>query len=217
MRSLETHRCIDWHRPPEDRDPRLSTKPLFGEARGQMFGIMAYRTQDGEVGNAKAFSGQFNGVWDVDGWAPPLIDETAFWAETSPIEREIKRLGRRMAALEDDAPLQAELNRERKTLSRQLMREIHEMYELPNFRGRTASLFEAFNGRGIPTGTADCCAPKLLALAARQGWRPIGLAEFFWGRENRSGTRSHGSFYPACEEKCRPILGYMLCGLDNTP
>ena len=45
--------------------------------------------------------------------------------------------------------------------------------------------------------------------------RLFGLAEFYWGRENRSGNRRHALFYPSCEEKCRPILGFMLCGLEE--
>lgn len=217
MAALEAQGCIDWHLPERERDPRLSTEPLFGEARGQMFGVMVYQTPEGSTGVARAFSGQFNGVWHVDGWAPPLLDVEQFERETFHMEREIKRLGRMIARLDPRDALRAVLNRERRDISRELMREIHAMYRLPSFRGDVVSLSEAFVGGGIPTGTADCCAPKLIAQAARNGWSPLGLAEFFWGRENRSGSKQHGRFYAACEEKCRPILGHLLCGLDNTP
>jgi hypothetical protein len=67
----------------------------------------------------------------------------------------------------------------------------------------------------MPTGTGDCCGPKLLAQAAIEGLRPLGLAEFYWGRENRSGSRRHTTFSASCPEKCGPILGFMLCGLDE--
>lgn len=75
---------------------------------------------------------------------------------------------------------------------------------------------EAFcEDKGIPTGTGDCCAPKLLNYAARNRLKPIGISEFFFGRENKSETRKHGEFYPSCKIKCEPILGFMLCGLED--
>ncbi|MGY8674438.1 MAG: hypothetical protein ACKVHO_17840, partial [Verrucomicrobiia bacterium] len=68
---------------------------------------------------------------------------------------------------------------------------------------------------GLPGGVGDCCGPKLLQHAANTRLKPIGLAEFYWGGPHLSGKRQPGSFYPCCEEKCQPILGYMLCGLEN--
>lgn len=108
------------------------------------------------------------------------------------------------------------LRNKRKKLSRELMVKLHSLYRVTNFRAQTVSLSDAFRyDKGIPTGTGDCCAPKLLNQAAVLGLKPVGLAEFFWGKENRSGTRQHGQFYPCCIEKCRPILGFMLCGLSE--
>ena len=36
------------------------------------------------------------------------------------------------------------------------------------------------------------------------------MAEFWWGNSPKNEERIHGHFYPACEQKCRPILSYML-------
>ena len=44
---------------------------------------------------------------------------------------------------------------------------------------------------------------------------PIWLAEIYWGKANRSGTRMQGIFYSPCQEKCQPLLGFMLCGIGN--
>lgn len=213
MDDLERHGRIDWQMP--EGDPRLSIAPLFGEARGQMFGVMVFRDADGTHGVSKAFSGQFSGVWSVEGWAPPLVDQRSFDNLSEDIEPEIKRLGRRINRLDVHDPLRVELKRMRRELSSQLMRELHDLYTLTDFRGNTAPIRQVFQGSGIPTGTGDCCAPKLLRQAALNGWRPLGIAEFFWGRENRSGSRQHGRFYPACDEKCRPIMGFLLCGLQG--
>jgi hypothetical protein len=96
------------------------------------------------------------------------------------------------------------------------MQEIHAMYRLPNFRGQVVPLPLAVHPEGnAPTGTGDCCAPKLLGYAAAHNLTPLGLAEFYFGRTNRSGTREHGRFYPSCLDKCGRILGFMLCGLES--
>ena len=108
------------------------------------------------------------------------------------------------------------LLRERRKHSRTLMIELHALYRLHNFSGRTASLAEIFShNQGIPTGTGDCCAPKLFNYAAAHNLLPLALSEFYWGRENKSGSKKHGSFYTPCKEKCAPLLGFLLCGLEE--
>lgn len=216
MRDLEAHGRIDFCRPAHEADPAYSTAPLFGEARGHMFGVMAFRNADGSTGLVKAFSGQFNGQWLAPGWVGPLVDVDEFERVNTPGERRVKELGRMMREHEPGSETYARLRRERRELSRSLMAELHGLYRLRDFRGNERCLAQVFGpDRGIPTGTGDCCAPKLLHHAARNGLVPLGIAEFYWGRSNRSGTREHGRLYPSCREKCRPILGFMLCGLEE--
>ena len=40
------------------------------------------------------------------------------------------------------------------------------------------------------------------------------MAEFWWGPSPQSEIRHHGEFYPACRGKCKPVLTWMLQGLD---
>ncbi len=207
-------------------DTALDTAPLFGPARGKMFGVMECLQADGTVRTIQAFSGQYNGIWLVEGWAPPLFEIDDFLTLTVEKEKQIKQIG---AKIDQGIPHSADwlaARKERRQLSRQLMQDIHSLYRLANFRGETATLAEAFTGRngilsgipsGIPTGTGDCCAPKLLHFAAKNNLRPLGISEFFWGRENKSGGHQHGSFTSSCAEKCQPILGFMLCGLEEPP
>ncbi len=194
-----------------DGDPRLGLEYLHGPARGQMFGVLACRDRAGREHVLKAFSGQYNGIWLVPGWVPPILDPQEFMRVTGRDEPRIKELTRRIAALPADAPLRRTLLAGRRELSRDLMARIFDLYRLTNFRGLSRSLAEVFPGR-MPTGTGECCAPKLLHHAARLGLAPLGLAEFYLGRENKAATRAHGHFYAPCEEKCRPILGFLLCG-----
>jgi hypothetical protein len=128
------------------------------------------------------------------------------------VDKQIKDLGRSINEL-PEGPACRELILERKNLSQKLMKKIHSLYRVHNFRSEVRSLSDFFE-KGIPTGAGDCCAPKLLNTAAKQNLRPRSIAEIYWGRANRSGTRKQGNFYTPCREKCRPLLGFMLCGIE---
>lgn len=196
--------------------PELSTDLLFGPACGKMFGILEASTPAGERTLLHAFSGSYNGVWELTGWAPPLFDLTVFTMLTRPVDVQIKALGQEINSSTRQSPNLLNLRRDRRRLSRELMGEIHRLYRLHNFRGESFGLQKAFLGDGnMPSGTGDCCAPKLIDLAARRGLQPISLAEFYWGREGAAGKRCHGVFYSACSSKCTPILGSMLCGCNG--
>ncbi len=193
---------------------RYGTASLFGDARGKMFGVMVAQDRSGGEHIIRAFSGQFRGRWIVPGWAGPLFDRAAYRALHDPQETRIKLLGTKILdAVPGSAEYQA-LVKKRKALSQQLMQQLHALYRLNNFKGEEAGLADIFlPGQGIPTGTGDCCAPKLIHHAIRHDLKPLGIVEFFWGRENASGTRQHGCLYSSCRAKCYPLLGFMLCGL----
>ena len=216
MELLHREGTVDLFREQPRRDPALATEVLFGPARGKMFGVLQCRSAEGEIRHLYAFSGQYEGRWLVPGWVPPVFDPEDFARVHDPLERRIKEMGRALDNPATSAEQCLHLRRQRRLLSRRLMLDLHGLYRLPNPRGEELPMAEAYLGAGnMPTGTGDCCAPKLLAAACRLGLRPLGLSEFYWGRENRSGTRHHGRFSPPCEEKCLPILGFMLCGLDE--
>lgn len=213
MDQLTAEQRIDFVTPRSEADPRFSTDYLWGVARGQMFGVMVCRDQQGNAGVIKAFSGQYDGVWNVPGWVPPLVDAPTLARVSSGVEKYIKKLGKQIDEMPETDPGKAALKGKRKALSQALMKDIHAMYRIPNFRGEIKGLPDIVTGdRGIPTGTADCCAPKLLGYAARHSLSPLGIVEFYFGKENRSGTKKHGGMYTSCKEKCGRILGYMLCG-----
>lgn len=102
----------------------------------------------------------------------------------------------------------------RRTYSQSMLLVFQDLYQLQNFKGDQRSILNVFyEDRGIPTGSGDCCGPKLLHAAAKKGLTPLGLTEFYFGKRNKASTRFHKEFYPCCKNKCQPILGYMLCGL----
>jgi tRNA pseudouridine32 synthase / 23S rRNA pseudouridine746 synthase len=106
-----------------------------------------------------------------------------------------------------------ELKQQRSELSRQLQTQMHKAYSLMNFFGRSLSLQQLMPS-GLPTGTGDCCAPKLLHYAATHNLKPLAMAEFWWGGSYRD--KIQGEFYGACTERCQPLMGFLLSGLSQT-
>ena len=198
-----------------------STQPLFGEARGKMFGVLECETVKGKRVFLYGFSGQFSAAWKIAGWVPPLFDIATFNMLNTPNERRIKKISQHINRMNSRQPQKGPisiLKKKRKEFSQKLMLEIHQLYKVHNFNNEYASLRHAFLGSGgIPSGTGDCCAPKLLNHAAQQNLFPRSIAEFYWGKENRSKTKQHRTFYSSCAGKCIPILGFMLCGTTNPP
>ncbi|MFN9175844.1 MAG: pseudouridine synthase, partial [Synechocystis sp.] len=106
---------------------------------------------------------------------------------------------------------QHNLKQQRKQLSQQLTEQFHAAYSLTNFTGRSASLRSLLDQ--VSTGTGECCAPKLLHYAATNGFKPLSMAEFWWGTE--TNDKISGNFYGACAERCQPLMGFMLSGLGD--
>lgn len=127
---------------------------------------------------------------------------------------QIDRLRTDVAALEQ--PIEA-LREERRRRSADLQRRLFDQFRLLNARGEERTLtdiFEAYTGHLPPGGAGECAAPKLLQCAYRHGWRPLAMAEFWWGASPAGEHREHGRYYPACQSKCAPILRHMLQGLE---
>lgn len=123
-------------------------------------------------------------------------------AQLAPLESQIKAADEEIARLK----------RQRKALSRQLQEDLHESYSLTNFAGQSMPLQALAADSSLPTGTGDCCAPKLLHFAAEHSLRPLAMAEFWWG--SNTVDKQQGEFYGACTERCQPIMGFMLAGLS---
>lgn len=103
--------------------------------------------------------------------------------------------------------------RERRRLSAELTAAIHQTLEvaLPGGTRRAlGAVYEAVRGTPMPTGTGECAAPRLLHAANAAGQPVRALAELWWEPPSQRGPR-HGALVPPCDERCRPILGALLC------
>jgi tRNA pseudouridine32 synthase/23S rRNA pseudouridine746 synthase len=206
MESLEKHRCIDFDVPENQRNPQFVTDYLFSEARGKMFGILLCKDSQGNLHELRAFSSQYNGSWSVPNWVGPVFEPEEFSRMVEPVDSRIKELDSLILA----SSVPQNLEQERRDLSQNLMKEIHQLYEFTNSSADRAGFSEVWKTqKGIPNGAGDCCTIKLLNHAHQHQLKPVSLAEFFWGKANSSGTRQHGYFYPPCVEKCQPLLQWM--------
>lgn len=109
-----------------------------------------------------------------------------------------------------------DLKTRRKAMSEALQERIFRLFVVSNARGERRDLVEVFKPLGTlpPSGAGECCAPRLLNYAFNNGLHPVCMAEFWWGASPVGEVRHHGHFYPACRSKCKPILDFMLQGLD---
>ena len=131
----------------------------------------------------------------------------------------------------------AELKSTRKRKSDQLQRWLFSQFTFLNAQGERSDLLSIFRnyyllhspksvlathyaamGEQItlfpPSGTGECCEPKLLQYAFVHGMRPVEMAMFWWGEPPKTEIRQHGQFYPACNGKCKPLLTWMLKGMN---
>lgn len=148
-----------------------------------------------------------------------LIRESQFQkAEYKRLERSWKaRITTLQTQTEDWERRISALKSERKTRSAALQQKLFEQFGMLNYRGEVKNLCEIFGQtmhKTPPAGAGECAAPKLLQQAYLHGWKPIAMAEFWWGDSPKTEIRHHGHYYPACKGKCEPILQHMLQGLQ---
>ena len=183
---------------------------------GKMFGVLVVSLppsvsgKEGELAFLAAYSGLLAGRNDWSYFVPPVYDAQQPDGHFKTTEHEISAKG-------GD-----------KEMSQELQLWLFHQYQLLNAHGEKKDLvaiWQSYYTREKlrrkfplpPGGTGDCCAPKLLQYAYQKGLHPVCMAEFWWGAPTKEEVRQHLNYYPACRGKCKPILTWMLQGLDVDP
>lgn len=188
-------------------------------SEGKMFGVLVAENSEGRLGFLAAYSGLLEGRNDWEYFVPPVFDAQQPDGYFKQKEREISALN------QHPTPDTQHLNRQ---MSQDLQLWLFRQYRMLNANGDTRDLVEIWRDYHQnpkiqkkfplpPGGTGDCCAPKLLQYAYQHQLKPVCMAEFWWGPSPASEIRHHGEFYPACRGKCKPVLTWMLQGLDVDP
>ena len=188
-----------------------------GAIIGKMFGVLVVQTKENKLGYLAAFSGKLAGANQHSKFVPPVFDglfEGSFVNEgmiaLTRINQQIKELEEQDKA--GNSTKIEQLKTLRRTNSIALQDKIFDHYHFINQAGKEKSLREIFTKP--PSGAGECAAPKLLQYAFLNHMKPIAIAEFWWGLSPKSDFWKHGHFYPACKEKCEPILAHMLDGIE---
>ena len=192
---------------------------------GKMFGVLVVENQNNQsiqnnqsnLNFLAAYSGLLAGRNDWEYFVPPVYDAQQPDGHFKTTEREISRISRETSSTSNSSSTRG--------MSQDLQLWLFHQYQLLNARGETKDLVDIWQNYYDrpklrekfplpPGGTGDCCAPKLLQYAYQQNLKPVCIAEFWWGQSTKEELRQHLNYYPACRGKCKPILTWMMEGLD---
>ena len=192
---------------------------------GKMFGVLVVENQNNQsiqnnqsnLNFLAAYSGLLAGRNDWEYFVPPVYDAQQPDGHFKTTEREISRISRETSSTSNSSSTRG--------MSQDLQLWLFHQYQLLNARGETKDLVDIWQNYYDrpklrekfplpPGGTGDCCAPKLLQYAYQHHLHPVCMAEFWWGQSTKEELRQHLNYYPACRGKCKPILTWMMEGLD---
>ena len=184
----------------------------FSTQRGKMFGILVVKKQDHTYCYIGTGSGKLPENAKCDKFIPSIFDESTddFFINKgmiglSEISNQIKKANHPSEIIL--------LKEKRKQKSVALQKQLFENYHFLNLSGKEKNLLEIFKDSAHgnpPAATGECAAPKLLQYAIKHQLKPIALTEFWWGSSAENNEKKHRDYYPACKNRCRPILEYML-------
>ena len=197
---------------------------------GKMFGVLVVKNALNQLGYLAAFSGLLDKQNDIPYFVPAVYDMLNPHGFFKTEERNISQINARIKELQASLFQSAQeptllqqkeyllseidaLKQERKQRSAALQEELFKHFILLNTKGEQKNLIEIFQEEEQhlpPGGAGECAAPKLLQYAFLNKLQPIAMSEFWWGNSPKQEVRIHGHFYPACDQKCRPILSFML-------
>ncbi len=182
----------------------------FRVQKGKMFGVLVVQQKDNTYSYLGTVSGKLPGNAKCNKFVPSVFDDSTDDFFINKKMTELTEIGRDIKNT-NHPPEIISLKEKRKQKSIVLQQWLFENYNFLNLSGKEQNLLEIFkrSSNGMPPSAAgECAAPKLLQYAIQHQLKPIALTEFWWGSSIKEKT--HNVFYPACKNKCRPILEYML-------
>lgn len=142
--------------------------------------------------------------------APELIDEALFEndEEIHLLTEKINALKQKRKDPRTPEEEEIKLSEKRKKLTSQSLLKVYELYNFCCIDGKKRSLLEIwknFKPNSLPpTGTGECCAPKLFHYAFSHKLKPVSLCEITYPPEDKISP------IPPCDERCAPLLSAML-------
>lgn len=184
----------------------------FETRPGKMFGVLVVQKADKSYAYLATSSGELSRKKTCERFTPPVFDDSTDDYFFHKDMTEISEIGNQIKNAKTEAEAKA-LKEFRSQKSIAVQKKLFENYSFLNIKGETQNLLEIFENAAQgkpPAATGECAAPKLLQYALKNDLKPIALAEFWWGNSLKAQERKHKVFYPACKNKCKPVLEFML-------
>jgi len=184
----------------------------FGTQRGKMFGILVVKKKD----NTYAYIGTVSGKLPKNAicakFIPSVFDESVDDFFINKGMTKLSEIGSQIKKANHPSEI-ISLKEKRKQKSVSLQKQLFDNYHFLNLSGKQKNILEIFKNSSHgnpPAATGECAAPKLLQYAIEHQLKPIALTEFWWGSSAENKEKKNRAYYPACKNRCRPILEYML-------
>jgi tRNA pseudouridine32 synthase / 23S rRNA pseudouridine746 synthase len=184
----------------------------FKVRQGKMFGILVIQKEDNSYGYLGTISGKISRHSTCPRFVSSVFDDSTDDYFINRDMTELTLICNKINKCDNPEEL-IQLKEHRQQHSFGIQQRIFENSYFRNTSGQEKNIIEIFENSlhgNPPSAAGECAAPKLLQYAMKNQLRPIAVAEFWWGNPIKTKERKHQSFYPACKNKCRPILQYML-------
>lgn len=178
-------------------------------ANGIMIGVLVAKNsaQENKIlftvsGISRKIEGKFHDAIFVE----PIVSSKKIMSALQKNDKEIHLLTEKLKVCSKDN-LQV-LQLRRSSLTSESLEKVHELYSFYCFDGKKRSLKQICKNHLPPTGTGDCCAPKLLNFAFKNNLTPLSICEVFYGKSTEK--KMSGCKYSPCDERCGLILPEIL-------
>ena len=178
-------------------------------ANGIMIGVLVAKNsaQENKIlftvsGISRKIEGKFHDAIFVE----PIVSSKKIMSALQKNDKEIHLLTEKLKACSKDDVQDLQLRRS--LLTSESLEKVHELYSFYCFDGKNRSLKQICKNHLPPTGTGDCCAPKLLNFAFKNNLIPLSMCEVFYGKSTEK--KMSGCKYSPCDERCGLILPEIL-------
>lgn len=192
----------------------------FKTQKGKMFGVLVIQKPDRTYAYLATVSGKLSRTSNHKNLVPSIFDDATDDYFINRGMTALTVLSQQINNTTNPGKI-AELKNIRKLKSFAIQQQLFKNYKFMNVLGEVKNVLQIFqhlprlskqkiHDRQPPSAAGECAAPKLLQYALQHNLIPVAIAEFWWGNSPPNKKRTHKNFYPACKDKCRPILEYML-------
>lgn len=178
-------------------------------ANGIMIGVLVAKNsvQENKIlftvsGISRRIEGKFHDAIFIE----PIVSNRKIMSALQKNDKKIHLLTEKLKSCRKEDIQELQLHRS--TLTSESLEKVHELYSFYCFDGKIRSLKQICKNQLPPTGTGDCCAPKLLNFAFKNNLTPLSMCEVFYGKSTEK--KISGCKYSPCDERCGLILPEIL-------